>query len=111
MITLRITGTRVEGSAKFGWIPGGGGPAGIVFNKAGGRLAMSFGSALTADMITTVKLSWHDDRDFPNERLPIASIYICHPDQERTLMRAHWPNRCHVGAGIGGQDMATILTT
>lgn len=48
--TPRIIGTRVRGSVKFGWIPGGGGPAGSVLSKAGGMLPMSLGSRLPADI-------------------------------------------------------------
>lgn len=64
MPTPKMTGTRVEGSAKFGWIPGGGFAAGIVFNKASGMLSMSFGFILSVDMIVTNELSWHDKSDF-----------------------------------------------
>ena len=59
MLTPNMTGTRVGGSAKFGWIPGGGLPAGIVLSKARGMLSMSFGSMLFEDMIMK-ELSWHN---------------------------------------------------
>ena len=45
------TGARFEGFAKFGAIPGGGFPAGIVLSTAGGRLSICFGSMLPVDMI------------------------------------------------------------
>ena len=64
MLTPRMTGTRVGGSTKFGWIPGGGSAAGIVFNKAGGMLSISFGSILPVDMTVTNELSWDDKSDF-----------------------------------------------
>ena len=51
MVTPRMTGTWVGGSAKFGWIPGGGSPAGSVLSKAGGMAWMSFESKLRVNMI------------------------------------------------------------
>ena len=52
MPTPIITGTRVGGFAKFGWIPGGALPAGRVFSNAVEMLWITFGSALSVDMIT-----------------------------------------------------------
>ena len=75
MLTPRMTGTRVRGSAKFDWIPGEGCPAGSIFSKARGMLSMSFGSILPADMITTVELLWHAKSNSYNTRPSIDLIY------------------------------------
>lgn len=56
LLTPKIAGTWVEGSAKFGRTPGGGVSAGIVFSMAGGMLAMTFGSSWAYDMISNVFL-------------------------------------------------------
>lgn len=75
MLMPRMTGTRVGGSAKFGWIPGGGLPAGVVLSKARGMLSMSFGSISLIDMIMK-ELSWHNKSYFCNERQSIDLIYF-----------------------------------
>lgn len=51
METPRMIGTWVGGSAKFGWIPCGGSPAGSVLSKAGGMAWMTFGSKLRVNMV------------------------------------------------------------
>ena len=80
----RMTGTRVEGSVKFGRTPEGGCPAGMVFRTAAGIFSMSFGSTLPADMIAT---SWHEESDFRNGRFCIN--LICFPWRPR--VGAHTP--------------------
>lgn len=88
MPTPRMTGTRVGGSAKFGWMPGEGCPAGSVFSTAGGMLSMSFQSTLPADMITTIKLSWHDKSNFHDKGPPIDWLYYSVTSQKWTSLAA-----------------------
>lgn len=57
--TPRMAGTRVEGSTKFGWTPGGGAPAGCVFSTAKGMLSRTFGSTVPVDIIMIT-------REFPD---------------------------------------------
>lgn len=77
MLTPRMAGTRVGGSAKFDWIPGGGLAAGIVFNTVRGMLSMSFGSTLLVDMIVSKPaIMTRDQSDFRNKRPSIDLIYI-----------------------------------
>lgn len=86
-LTPRMTGTRVGGSTKFGWIPGGGCPAGSVFSKAGGMLSMSFGSA-SADMISASEMLWHEKNHFGKERI--------------TRMDINFPWQSRVGPNVPG---------
>ena len=80
-LTPRTTGTLVGGSAKFGTIPGGGCPAGIVFSRAGGMLSGFFGSTwrvklYMSGMVPMTEVCLRDKSGFHSERPRIDLIYI-----------------------------------
>lgn len=138
MLTPRMTGTRVGGSTKFGWIPGGDCPAGSIFSKAGGILSIRFELILLADMITIIELLCHDNSDFRNERPFIDSIYFSiaiksgspcarialphvdvwrlecvtkglHSKRRSDQYQAVWPSRWGANSGLAPLALAAIL--
>lgn len=61
---------------KFGWIPGGGCEAGIVFSTAAGMLSMTFGSILLVDMISNDECFVDDDNSDFTRRGSLSIKYM-----------------------------------
>ena len=86
---LSTTGTRVEGFAKSGTIPGGGCPASVVSSTVGGRLSMSFGSTLSDAMIQGALATMLNPRTATMTSFWDDGNYLHYVGESRSTSRAY----------------------